>query len=142
MYYLRLMDTIAGAERRSGLSALDVLPREMLRLIVSAHMQSKPVRMTDLRRFGSFPTIKSNVDLLVSGGWIERIGDDKDRRTVRLCPRPKSVDAIRATTDALKAALGPALRDDCNSCLDKILTEMSSALDEQKRRLREFIESQ
>ena len=138
MNYLQLMDAIAGAERRCGVAELDALSREMLRLIASAHMKHGKVRMTDLRRFGSFPTIQNHVERLVLGDWIERVEDDKDRRIVVLSPLPKTMETIQAITEDLHRPPGITLRGDCMSCHDELrhhaLAEMDAVVEEYKAR--------
>ena len=138
MNYIQLMETVAMAEGRSGLSELDALSREMLRMIASTHMNSGKVRMTDLRRFGSFPTVQNHVEMLVSGDWIEKREDNNDRRIVLLSPLPKAIAAIQAITEDLHRPPGITLRGDCKLCHDKLrhhaLAEMDLAIEEYKAR--------
>ena len=137
MNYLQLMETVAGAEGRSELSILDALSREMLRAIASTHMNSGKVRMTDLRRFGSFPTIHNHVEMLVLGDWIERREDKNDRRIVLISPLPKAIEAIQSITEDLNRPPGITLRGDCMSCHETlrhhVLAEMDAVFEESKK---------
>jgi DNA-binding MarR family transcriptional regulator len=136
--YIQLMETVARAEGRSGLSELDALSREMLRMIASAHMNSGKVRMTDLRLFGTYPTIQKHVEILVLGDWIQRREDDNDRRIVLLSPLPKTIEAIQAITEDIHRPPGITLRGDCKLRHDKLrhhaLAEMDLAFEESKAR--------
>ena len=136
MNYTQLMEAVAKAERHGGLYELDALSREMLRMIASAHMSSGKVRMTDLRLFGTYPTIQKHVEMLVLGDWIQRREDDNDRRIVLLSPLPKTIEAIQAVTEYLHRPPGITLRGDCMSCHDKLrhhaLAEMDLAFEESK----------
>ena len=90
--------------------------------------------MTDLRQFGSFPTIKNHVEVLVLGDWIERVEDDKDRRIVILRPMPKSLEIMKSITEELRKHPDLLNHDDANTVRHRTLAEVSSLFEEFKTR--------
>ena len=78
--------------------------RDLLHAITEAHVKNEPLRVSHLMRnpdHGTFPTISAKLKKLVEGGWVERRGDEQDRRSVRLEATPKTLAAFDQISNAL-----------------------------------------
>lgn len=107
MKYTTLRQAIVEAEKQHGLHELDFMMRELLHAITHAHVNNEPLRVSHLMKnpaHGTFPTISAKLKKLVDGGWVERRGDDQDRRSVLLEATPKTL----ATFDQISSLLETA----------------------------------
>ena len=135
MTYLELITAIADAERECGISDLDPISREILKIVASSSMSNTKVRMKDLIKVGTFPTLQSHVTTLVEAGWIERHDDEGDKRVTLLRITPKSLSAFQRISDKLHEPPGITKRDQCTSCLPQIREKAFAAYE---RKFREF----
>lgn len=107
MKYTTLRQAIVEAEKQHGLHELDFMMRELLHAITQAHVNNEPMRVSHLMKnpaHGTFPTISAKLKKLVDGGWIERRGDDQDRRSVLLEATPKTLSTFSMISDLLETA--------------------------------------
>jgi len=107
MKYTTLRQAIVEAEKQHGLHELDFMMRELLHAITHAHVNNEPMRVSHLMKnpaHGTFPTISAKLKKLVDGGWIERRGDEHDRRSVLLEATPKTLATFDQISSLLEAA--------------------------------------
>jgi len=109
MKYTTLRQAIVEAEKQHGLHELDFMMRELLHAITHAHVNNEPLRVSHLMKnpaHGTFPTISAKLKKLVDGGWIERRGDDQDRRSVLLEATPKTLETFDMISNLIESATG------------------------------------
>lgn len=107
MKYATLRQAIVEAERQHGLHELDFMMRELLHAITNAHVNNEPMRVSHLMRnpaHGTFPTISAKLKKLVDEGWVERRGNEQDRRLVLLEATPKTLATFDLISNLIEAA--------------------------------------
>ncbi len=104
MRYIELKEAIDAAERLHGIHELDLLSREILHKIATAHLMKQSIRVSNINegnRFGTFPTVLTRLKKLTDGGWIEKVDDPEDRRALILQITPKTQSIFRKISNAL-----------------------------------------
>lgn len=135
MTYLELIAAIAAAEKQHGISELDPVSREILQVVASANMMNVRMRMKDLGKVATFPTIQTHLKSLMDDGWIAREDDATDKRVALLRITPKTREMLERISDTLDSPPGHARRESCENCISKI---RALAFAEFERKYREF----
>lgn len=79
----RIQRVIRAVEERCGLDELDLVAREILRLVGDGEASGMKLNVSEIVRhseFGSPPTIFSRISRLQEGGWITYAPDPSDGR--------------------------------------------------------------
>lgn len=135
MTYLELIAAIAAAEKEHGIDRLDPISREILQVVASANMMNVRMRMKDLDKVATFPTIQAHLKTLIDDGWIIREEDAADKRVALLRITPKAQDMLQKVSDTLDGPPVHVKRGSCESCISKI---RALAFAEFERKYREF----
>ena len=135
MTYLELLAAIAAAEKQHGLSDLDQVSREILQTIASANMMKVRMRMKDLAKVATFPTVHAHLAKLIESGWVERLDDETDGRVALLRITPRTEEMLRNISETLDSPPGHIRRESCESCISKV---RALAFSEFERKYREF----
>lgn len=91
--YIKLKAFIARAERQHGLDGLDLITRDILPAIAYSNAMNRRINMSTLLRrviYGTLPTLHLRVKKLEADGWIERVEDPDDQRSLLLRVTPKA----------------------------------------------------
>ncbi len=107
MDYITLKTAIQEAERNHGIQDLDHVSREILHEITIAHHKGQHLRISDIARklqYGTPPTIYARIKELVDGGWVERLENENDKRSMLLTITPKAKTVFRKISKALERA--------------------------------------
>lgn len=135
MTYLELIAAIAAAEKEHGINQLDPVSREILQAVASANMMNVRMRMKDLGKVATFPTIQTHLKTLIDDGWIAREEDATDKRVALLRITPKAQEMLQKISDTLDSPPGHIRRESCESCISRI---RALAFSEFERKYREF----
>lgn len=135
MTYLELIAAIAAAEKEQGIDKLDSVSREIIQTVASANMMNVRMRMKDLSKVATFPTIHTHLKMLIDDGWITREEDATDKRVALLRITPRTQETLQKISDTLDSPPGHIRRGSCESCISKI---RSLAFSEFERKYREF----
>jgi DNA-binding MarR family transcriptional regulator len=135
MTYLELLAAIAAAEKQHGISDLDHVSREILTTIASANMLRVKIRIKDLAKVATFPTIHIHLAKLIETGWVERLDDESDGRVALLRITPRTEGILRRISETLDNHPEYIRREPCESCISKV---RALAFSEFERKYREF----
>lgn len=135
MTYLELIAAIAAAEKEHGINQLDPVSREILQVVASANMMNVRMRMKDLSKVATFPTVQAHLKILIEGGWIAREDDVTDKRVALLRITPKAEEILQKISATLDSPSGHPSRESCQACISRI---RSLAFAEFERKYHEF----
>jgi len=132
MTYLELIAAIAAAEKEHGINELDPVSREILQVVASANMMNVRMRMKDLSKVATFPTVQAHLKILIEDDWIAREDDVTDKRVALLRITPKAEEMLKKISATLD---NPSSRESCQSCISRI---RALAFAEFERKYHEF----
>ncbi len=135
MTYLELLAAIATAETQHGISELDDISREILTTIASANMIGVKMRMKDLAKVATFPTVHAHLAKLIETGWVEREDDGSDGRVALLRITPRTKEILRKISETLDSHPEYTRQMPCETCISKV---RALAFSEFERKYREF----
>jgi DNA-binding MarR family transcriptional regulator len=135
MTYLELLAAVAAAEQKHGISELDHVSREILTSIASANMIGVKVRIKDLAKVATFPTVHTHLAKLIETGWVERQDDQSDGRVALLRITPRTEETLRKISETLDNHPEYIRRQPCDTCISKV---RALAFAEFERKYREF----
>lgn len=135
MTYLELLAAIAAAESQHGISELDDISREILTTIASANMIGVKMRMKDLAKVATFPTVHAHLAKLIETGWVEREDDESDGRVALLRITPRTKEILGKISETLDNHPEYTRQMPCETCISKV---RALAFSEFERKYREF----
>ena len=135
MTYLELLAAIAAAESQHGISELDDISREILTTIASANMIGVKMRMKDLAKVATFPTVHAHLAKLIETGWVEREDDESDGRVALLRITPRTKEILRNISETLDSHPEYTRQMPCETCISKV---RALAFSEFERKYRVF----
>ena len=104
-----VLRALRSAERELGAGELDLLARELLRIIGEEDARGAALSVGQLVKcanLGTAPTVYSALNQLESQGWIERSSDQPDGRTRRLILSPRARKMFARAYRIASVALG------------------------------------